>query len=52
MQSRNEVIRQIKELARRVLPADASLLLYGSRARGDAFQKWEEDLRKDCLILS
>ena len=44
MQNRNEVIRQIKELARRVLPADASLLLYGSRARGDAHSESDWDL--------
>ena len=33
--SENKVVESIKEVAKNVLPENARLLLYGSRARGD-----------------
>lgn len=41
------VIDNIKELASKTLPANSSLLLYGSRARGD----YRPDSDWDLLIL-
>ena len=42
-----EVINHIKETASRILPANATLWLFGSRARGDA----HPDSDYDLLIL-
>lgn len=39
-----EVINQIKEIAKQSLPPKANLLLYGSRARGDAQSSSDWDL--------
>ena len=45
--SYNDILFQIQQLARRILPKDAQLLLYGSRARGD----YHEGSDWDLLIL-
>ena len=45
--SYTDVLFQIQQLGRRILPEDAQLLLYGSRARGD----YREDSDRDLLIL-
>ncbi len=42
-----QVIKNIKEVAMRVLPKGSTVYLYGSRARGD----WHEDSDWDLLIL-
>ena len=44
---REVLIERLKGLARATMPAGSSLLLYGSRARGDA----REDSDWDLLIL-
>lgn len=41
------IIKKIRELGSRVLPPKASLLLYGSRARGD----YHDDSDWDMLII-
>lgn len=45
--SQQDIIWQIKEVGKRVLPKGAHLLLYGSRARGDA----HDDSDWDLLVL-
>ena len=40
----NEVIDNIKALAKRTLPSNASVILYGSRARGEATENSDWDL--------
>ena len=45
--SHADVLYQIQQLGRQVLPEDAHLLLYGSRARGD----YHEGSDWDLLIL-
>ena len=45
--SYTDILFQIQQLGRRILPKDAQLLLYGSRARGD----YHEDSDWDLLIL-
>ena len=45
--SEEQVIERIRTLAEQILPASASLWLYGSRARGDA----SPDSDFDLLIL-
>ncbi len=45
--SHTDIIHQIQRIGRQVLPEDAHLLLYGSRARGD----FREDSDWDLLIL-
>ncbi|MCF2657574.1 nucleotidyltransferase domain-containing protein [Parabacteroides distasonis] len=42
--NQREVIDQIKEVAKQSLPPNANLLLYGSRARGDAHSSSDWDL--------
>ena len=44
---RGKVIERIKQVASEALPQGSSLLLYGSRARGD----WHEGSDWDLLIL-
>ena len=44
---RDVVINQIKEVARKAIPHNGHVLLYGSRARGDA----REDSDWDILII-
>ncbi len=38
------IISSVKKLARRVLPSDAKLVLFGSRARGDAGPESDWDM--------
>ena len=45
--SHTDILHQIQQLGRQVLPQDAHLLLYGSRARGD----YHEDSDWDLLVL-
>ena len=45
--SYTDILFQIQQLGRRILPKDGQLLLYGSRARGD----YHEDSDWDLLIL-
>lgn len=45
--SYTDILFQIQQLGRRILPEDAQLLLYGSRARGN----YHEDSDWDLLIL-
>lgn len=44
---RDKVIKDIQRVAKQTLPPNSTLLLYGSRARGDA----REDSDWDLLIL-
>ena len=41
---RNKVIENIQQVAKNVLPKGSSLLLYGSRARGDEHESSDWDL--------
>ena len=43
----SDILSQIKQLGRKILPEDSRLLLYGSRARGD----YHEDSDWDLLLL-
>ena len=45
--SHADILFQIQQLGRRLLPQDAHLLLYGSRARGD----YHENSDWDLLVL-
>lgn len=45
--SHTDILQQIQQLGRQLLPKDAHLLLYGSRARGD----YHEGSDWDLLIL-
>ena len=45
--SHSDILHRIQQLGKRVLPPDAHLLLYGSRARGD----YREDSDWDLLVL-
>lgn len=45
--SQADILLQIQQLGRRILPQDAHLLLYGSRARGD----YRENSDWDLLVL-
>ena len=45
--SYTDILQQIQQLGRQLLPEDAHLLLYGSRARGD----YHEGSDCDLLIL-
>ena len=44
---RSKVIENIKQVAKKTLPPSSSLILYGSRARGD----YKDDSDWDLLIL-
>ena len=52
----NQVIEKIKTLAKTILPKGSSLWLYGSRARGDAYEGSDWDLLilldKDKIIAT
>ena len=45
--SHADILYQIQQLGRQLLPKDAHLLLYGSRARGD----FREDSDYDLVVL-
>ena len=45
--SHTDILHQIRQIGRQVLPEDAHLLLYGSRARGD----YRENSDWDLLVL-
>lgn len=45
--SHTDILHQIQQLGKQVLPKDAHLLLYGSRARGD----YHNDSDWDLLVL-
>lgn len=45
--SSNDILNQIQQLGREIIPADGHLYLYGSRARGD----FRPDSDWDLLIL-
>jgi predicted nucleotidyltransferase len=45
--SHTDILQQIQQLGRQLLPEDAHLLLYGSRARGD----YHEGSDWDLLVL-
>ena len=47
MEASSEIMQSIRETASKVLPTGAQLILFGSRARGDA----QEDSDWDLLIL-
>ena len=47
MLSKQNIVEQIQTLGRKVLPEGSSLLLYGSRARGD----YREDSDYDLVVL-
>ena len=49
--SENKVVESIKEVAKNVLPENARLLLYGSRARGDYSEGSDWDLIVILYIL-
>ena len=42
--SHTDILHQIRQIGRQVLPEDAHLLLYGSRARGDYYEGSDWDL--------
>lgn len=42
--NRNDIIENLKKVAKNNLPANSSLLLYGSQARGDAHKGSDWDL--------
>ena len=42
--NRNDVIESFRKVAKASLPANSSLLLYGSQARGDAHENSDWDL--------
>ena len=44
MESKNDIIKQITDLGKRVLPENSHLALYGSRARGDSHTDSDWDL--------
>ncbi|MBR4564495.1 MAG: nucleotidyltransferase domain-containing protein [Paludibacteraceae bacterium] len=44
MESKNDIIKQITDLGKRVLPENSRLVLYGSRARGDSHADSDWDL--------
>ena len=51
--SQHEMISEIKSVIRDIMPEDAHVLLYGSRARGDAYEESDWDvlilLNKDIV---